>query len=167
MKKEPQKKPQEKENKGSRQQYLYDIFVSQAIKLCGPAAEQLKQAQGADPSVAMGDAIFTIVNKVETEGSKFGFKFDYTILANGLNEILQVLLQLSGLQLDETQIKTAIGHAVGRWMENGVQTGKLTEQEMQNLMGEAQRTQAQIEGQQPAAQPPQQQPGGLLERRPQ
>jgi len=105
MKKEKEQPKQEKTN---RNQHLYDIFVSQGILLAAPAAEGLKESQGADPISALGDALYEIVHTVETEGAKNGVNFDLPILANGVQEILQVLLDMSGMQVDETDRKSVV-----------------------------------------------------------
>jgi hypothetical protein len=128
-------------------QDLYDIFVSQGIRLAGAAAEKLKGKTSID---LLGNALFEIVNRIETEGEKNGIGFNIAVILHGSNEILGHLIRFSKVQINEEQIKAVIGIATGKYLENAVKTGKMSQEQVQQLARTAQQSAG---GRQPAASP--------------
>ena len=130
------------------EQTNYDIFVSQGIMLAGPAADKLQGQASVD---LLGNSLFEIVKKVESEGMKNGIEFSLPVILNGSNEVLNHLINMTGTQLNDDQIKTVIGTAVGRYVQDKMQTGAWTPQQAQQIAQQAQQGMGQ----------PQQQPGQL------
>lgn len=112
-------------------QDLYDIFVSQGIKLASTAGQEI---QGKASVEVLGSALFEIVNTIETEGSKHGVKFGLDVILHGSNEILGHLINVSKVDISEDQIKSVVGLAVGKWLENAVKTGKMTVEQAQGMV---------------------------------
>ena len=136
---QPEQPQQQSQQQPSQQphQELYDIFVAQGIKLAVKVSDQLVGKASVDH---LGNALFDIVNKVETEGAKNGVKFGLDVILHGSNEILGHLVELSQVQIDETQIKSVIGIAVGQWVNNAIKTGKMTPEQLQGLSQQAQQS---------------------------
>jgi hypothetical protein len=122
------------EQKGSDKvnpdQDAYDIFVAQGIKLASAVSEKLQGSASID---VLGNALFEIVNKIETEGEKNGVKFDLSVLLHGSNEILGHLIDMSQVEISEEQVKAVVGIAVGKYLNNAVKTGKMTPDQVVQL----------------------------------
>ena len=130
MMKEPTEQEQPQQNVSEEQQEMYDIFVGQGTKLAMSAAKSL-QGQ-TDPKV-IGEAMFEIVDRVESEGMKNGMKFDLATMLHGSGNILSNLVHTAGIQLDENQTKEVVGHMVGKYLDNSVKTGKMTPEQVVQL----------------------------------
>jgi hypothetical protein len=124
----------------------YDIFVSQGIKMASQMAPQLKDAQD-DPAGTVSEAMFNIVNRIETEGAKNGVKFDLGVMLHGSNEIMGYLTKAMGVELTDDQVKQAVGGLVGKYLKNAVDTGKMTKEQVVQLADEAKNSQADLEKQ--------------------
>lgn len=127
---------QEQGNVAPEQQEAYDIFVGQGTRLAQGAAKGL---QGQANPQAIGDAMAGIVERVEAEGAKNGIQFDLAVMLHGAGNILQNLLVLAGVELDEAQTKEAVGHMVGRYLENAVQSGRMTQEQVVQLGQQAEQ----------------------------
>lgn len=127
-------------SKNGGNQDLYDIFVAQGIKLAAGVADQIKQ-NPQQPGIVgtIGDAMVDIVNKVEDEGSKNGFKFGLDIIFHGAKNIMDNLLRMSGVELNENETKAVIGHMVGRYLDESVKSGKMTQEQVVQMGQEAQQ----------------------------
>lgn len=150
MKKNPDEKTKGK--KPSPDQDLLDIFVAQGMKMVSQMAPQLKGKASID---VLGNALFEVVNKIETEGAKNGIEFPQWILLRGTEDILRFLLEVAQVQVDEKSVKGIIGIAVGRWLKNAIQTGKMTKEQAVEL---GRQLQEQSKGQQAGSQRPQSTP---------
>lgn len=163
------KKTQQKPTKSQTQaktsplQDLYDIFVSQGIRIAFKIAPQLEGKSSID---ILGNALFNIVNKIEVEGAKNGIRFPIEVLLHGSNEILGHLIEATKVKINEQQIKAVVSMAVGRWIENAMKTGKMTKDQLVQLAQQAQQAMPQQkQAQQPSpapqqgAAPPAQTPG--------
>ena len=115
---------------GAPNQDIYDIFVSQGILIVKQIAHTLKGKSSID---SLGNALFNIVSKIETEGEANGIKFPLDIIAHGSNEILGFLLKESGVEVDEQKIRAIIGIAVGEYIEDAMKTGKFTQEQIQEI----------------------------------
>jgi hypothetical protein len=115
-----------------KQQELYDIFVGQGINLAAQFADTLEP----DPQL-IGQAMFEIVSRVESEGNKNGVIFDLAVMLHGAQEILTTLLEMSGIELQEDQIKETVGYMVGMYLDNAIETGKMTKEEVIQLSEQA------------------------------
>jgi hypothetical protein len=128
----------------------YDIFVAQGIKLASAASQKLKGNASID---ILGNTLFEIVTKIEAEGEKNGVAFDQAVLLHGSNEILAHLIEMSGVDISEEQVKAVVGIAVGKYLNNAVKTGKMTTEEVQQLAQQAQQAQQGGGAPQPGAAP--------------
>lgn len=128
------------------EQVNYDIFVSQGIKAASNVGPKMKDKASID---GLGNVLFDIVNKIQTEGSKNGIEFSLGVILHGSNEILAQLIAFSGVEIDEKGKAAAIGIAVGRWIEDQIQSGKMTMEQAQQLAQQAQGIIPQQEGGQP------------------
>ena len=144
------KQPNKPAQNQSPEQTDYDIFVSQGIMLAGPAADKLQGKTSVD---LLGNTLFDIVKKVESEGTKNGVSFSLPVILSGSNEILNQLVAMTGVQLNDEQIKATIGTAVGRYVQDAMQTGKWTPQQAQQIAQEAQAAVPQGQGQPGTAMP--------------
>jgi hypothetical protein len=134
-------------------QDLYDIFVAQGIRIAFKIAPQL---QGKSSIDVLGNALFNIVNKIETEGAKNGIKFPLEVLLHGSNEILGHLIEATKVKINEQQIKAVVSMAVGKWIENAMKTGKMTKDQLIQLAQQAQQAMPQPQqAQQPSPAPQQ------------
>jgi hypothetical protein len=111
-------------------QDAYDIFVAQGIKLASAVSEKLQGSASID---VLGNALFEIVNKIETEGAKNGVRFDLPVLLHGSNEILGHLIDMSQVDISEEQVKAVVGIAVGKYLDNAIKTGKMTQDQVIQL----------------------------------
>lgn len=149
---QPKKESGAQEGKSSNvtpeQQELYDIFVSQGTMLAAAASDKLKGQGPETPGIVgtVGDAMVDIVNKVEDEGGRRGIQFDAVSMVHGSSEILTNFLNMSGIKLNEDQMKQVIGHMVGRYFQEGIKSGKITKDQ---LIQTGQQLQQKIQGQKP------------------
>jgi hypothetical protein len=116
---------------GNPNQDLYDIFVSQGIKIASEVGQSMRGKASVE---LLGNTLFDIVNRIEAEGQKHGIVFDLDVLLHGSNEILGHLLKVAQVDITEDQIKAVIGIAVGQWVINAVQTGKMTPEQLQAMV---------------------------------
>ncbi len=112
----------------------YNIFVSQGILQAGPAADKIKGRASVD---VIGNILFDIILKIEDEGKKSGVEFSLPVVLNGASEILNHLIEMSDVQVNEEQIKTIIGTAVGRYVQDAMKTGKWTPEQAQEMAQQA------------------------------
>lgn len=131
QKPEMQEQPQEQDNE---QQDLYNIFVAQGIKIASEIAPRLEGKASID---TLGNALADIINKIETEGARHGIKFPLEVLLHGSNEILGYMIDVSGVQANEQQIKGMIGVAVGNYVQNALKTGKMSKEQLIELAQQA------------------------------
>lgn len=129
--------PKESNPQGENQnQDLYDIFVSQGIKLASAAGQQMQGKASVD---LLGNALFEIVKKIEATGEKHGIRFELDVILHGSNEILGHLINVSKVNINEDQIKAVVGIAVGQWLKNAIQTGKMTMEQAQAMVQQGQQ----------------------------
>lgn len=133
----------EQVNPNDSQQDLYDIFVSQGIKLASSIG---KEMQGKASIELLGNALFEIVKRIESEGQKNGIQFGLDIILHGSNEILGHLINVSKVDITEDQIKAVIGMAAGQWLRNAISTGKMTIDQARNMVQQGQQSMDQFEG---------------------
>lgn len=143
----------ERSNDGNQDQDLYDIFVAQGIKMAAKIAPSIQGKASID---TLGNALFEIVKKVEEGGAKNGIEFDIPVLLHGSNDILGHLIELSGVDINEEQVKAVVGIAVGRYIQDAVKTGKMTPEQVQQLAQQGQQGMPPQSQQQPSQ-------GGLLQ----
>jgi len=120
----------------------YDIFVAQGYKILNTIGEQLKGKASIDQ---LGSTLFDIVNKIETEGKKNGVEFGLDVILHGSNEILGRMIEIAGVQITEEQIKSVIGIAVGKYVQDAIKTGKMTTEQLQGLAQQAQQSMPGVE----------------------
>ena len=119
------------------EQELYDIFVSQGIILARQLSPKLEG--NADPQI-IGNMMFQIIDRVESEGIGQGITFPGKVLMHGAGEILAVLLDTAGIEPDEEMVKTIVGVYTGRYLDNAVKTGKMTKEQVVRMGQRAQQT---------------------------
>lgn len=145
----PDKKPDE-QNMISRdpqqvteeEQDLYNIFVSQGVKAVYNLADKI---EGKGSIKLIGDTLFQIVDKIETEGAKVGIQFSIPVILNGAGEIFQHLLSVSRAQPSDKQLRAIMGDAIGRWIEKAYRTGKVPPDELAKMGQDAYAISKQIE----------------------
>jgi len=120
---------------GNPEQVNYDIFISQGIELASAAAQQMQGKASVD---TIGNALYEIIKKVETEGEKNGVSFSLGVVLHGSNELLGHLIEMSGVQINEEQIKGAVGVAVGRYIQEALDSGAVTKPQLMQLAEQAQ-----------------------------
>jgi hypothetical protein len=130
-------------SKNNVDQEGYDIFVAQGIKMASQMAPELQQGQG-DKVDLLSDAVFNIVNRVEDEGAKNGINFDLAVMLHGSNEIMGYLAKAAGMELNDDQVKQAVGGLVGRYLKNAINTGKMSKEQVIKLADEAKGSQAEL-----------------------
>ena len=125
LKTEMDKKVNEKAPESEEQDFL-DIFIIQGMKIVKQIAPKLQGNASID---VLGNALFTIVNKVETEGAQKGVNFPMWVLIRGTTDILTFLVETTGVEVTPESVKAIIGIAVGKYIQNGIDTGKFTKEE--------------------------------------
>jgi len=137
MKPKPQQ-PKKEQSKANPTQDRYNIFVSQGILIASKLAKSIAGKASID---TLGNALFSIVTKVEDEGLKHGVKFDLGLLMKGSQEILAYLIDKSGVdvqQMGEEGIKSIVGIAVGKYLQSAIKSGKMTQEQVIQLAQQAQ-----------------------------
>ena len=125
LKTEMDKKVNEKAPESEEQDFL-DIFIIQGMKIVKQIAPKLQGNASID---VLGNVLFTIVNKVETEGAQKGVNFPMWVLIRGTTDILTFLVETTGVEVTPESVKAIIGIAVGKYIQNGIDTGKFTKEE--------------------------------------
>jgi len=125
LKTEMDKKATEKAPESEEQDFL-DIFIIQGMKIVKQIAPKLQGNASID---VLGNVLFTIVNKVETEGAQKGVNFPMWVLIRGTTDILTFLVETTGVEVTPESVKAIIGIAVGKYIQNGIDTGKFTKEE--------------------------------------
>jgi len=128
LKTEMDKKANEKAPEGepNEEQDFIDIFTVYGRKLVENEAPKLQGNASID---VLGKALFAIVNKVETEGAQKGVNFPMWVLIRGTTDILTFLVETTGVEVTPESVKAIIGIAVGKYIQNGIDTGKFTKEE--------------------------------------
>jgi hypothetical protein len=80
-----------------------------------------------------------IVERVESEATQHGRQFALPVMLHGSQNILANLLEMSGVQLDENQVKEAVGHMVGLYLDRAVSSGKMQKEEVVQLAQQAEQ----------------------------
>jgi hypothetical protein len=125
-----------------------DIFVANGIKIVHnpKASDQLisQIVKAAKPVEAIADATIIIVGKLEQSATAAGKKPSLTTLAYGANVIMGEIItsaEAAGMpKLNDEQKYMAFSLAVGKYLEDAVKTGKMTEEEVIQLGKEAEAT---------------------------
>jgi hypothetical protein len=117
-------------NQPGPEQDLLDIFVAQGMKIVMKIAPTLKDKGSVD---ALGNALFNIVNKIETEGTSNGVNFPQWVLIRGARDILIYLIDTVQIKVTEDQVKAIVGIAVGKYLKNALDTGKMTKEQAVEL----------------------------------
>jgi len=153
----------------NQNQDVYDIFVSQGILMLS----KLKIKITKSPEM-VAQTMVMIVKKVVMECEKQGIKLPIEVLLHGSKEILIALIQQSGIEFSEADVKTIVGNMIGLYLDGEVKAGRMTPEEVSALGQQAKQSMGGGEGGpptggQPAGPAPQQQPpptpqpgGGLL-----
>jgi hypothetical protein len=128
--------PEQPGNVSPEQQEAYDIFVGQGTKLAASVAEEIESE--ADPKM-IADAMLHIINTVESEGEQNGVQFDVVAKLHGSLNILTNLLDMSGVEMPEEQLKETVGYLVGKYLEGSIQSGKMSQEEVVQLSEQAQQ----------------------------
>lgn len=134
--KNPDKNQSGNKNQPSPEQDLLDIFVAQGMKIVMKIAPTIKGTGSID---ALGNALFNIVNKIETEGARNGVNFPQWVLIRGTKDILIYLIDTVQVKVTEDQVKSIIGIAVGRYLKNALDTGKMTKEQAMELSRQMQQ----------------------------
>ncbi len=136
-----------------REQNLYTVFVSQGIKQLAQQDYQNLPKNTQD----IASALFVIVDRVVTSGEKNGVVFSFPVILHGANEILNTLLSIAGIELSNKETAEVAGLAVGKYLQNAVDTGRMTEKEVVELGKQAKQQYQQAAKTAQVKQPAQQQ----------
>lgn len=122
---------------GDGEQDSYDIFVAQGIKLAAKVAPQMRGNASVE---SLGQALFTIIEKLEREGIENNVPFSTKVLFHGSSEILTHLLDLSKVDIDEEGVKAVVGIAMGMYIDRGLKSGAMTPESLQQMAQQGQET---------------------------
>ena len=138
-----QPKNKQMNQKQDPQQDMYDIFTSQGIRICGQIADRIKGKASID---ILGNTLFEIVRKVETEAAKQGIVFEPPVVLAGAQEILDYLIRITGAEVGEREVRGIIGLAVGKYLKYALSSGKIAKEQLQQYAAQDQQYQAQQGG---------------------
>lgn len=136
MDKKPLANEKSPEGETNEEQDYLDIFVAQCMKIVKQIAPKLQGKASID---VLGNALFTVVNKVETEGAQKGVNFPLWVIIRGTQDILIFLLDSAQVEVTEESVKAIIGIAVGKYMQNAIDTGKITKEQAGQIAQEMQQ----------------------------
>lgn len=133
----------EKESpKNDQNEDLYHIMAAQGIKIAIGMKQQL--AGKRDPKI-LSDIILSIIERVESEGRSHGLDFPLQVVKAAGETISMVVFIVAGISESEQDlqlVKQVIGIVVGKYMEKGRQSGRITNEQIQVLAQELQQGQA-------------------------
>jgi hypothetical protein len=125
-----------------------DIFVANGLKIVHDpkvSDKLIKQAvESKTPVEAIADATIFIVSRLEQSSKDAGKKLSLTTLAYGANVIMGEIIasaEAAGMEELEDDAKyQAFSLAVGKYLDEAVKTGKMTEEEVLQLGRDAEET---------------------------
>ena len=115
------------EPKNNDQQELFDIFVSQGIAMIKKSAPGLNGSKDAN---TIADVMFTIIDRIETEGSKNGINFPPEVVYSAGKDLMGVLFEAAKIPADENLIKQVTGIVYGKYVSSRMKSGKLTKEQV-------------------------------------
>ena len=123
-----------KEN--SADQDLFHIMVAQGIKIAIGMEQQL--AGQKDPRI-LSEAILSIIERIETEGRSNGLDFPLNVVRSAGEQIATIVFVVAGLgEQDVELIKEVVGNVTGKYMEKNRRTGRITNEQLNQLAQEEQ-----------------------------
>lgn len=125
-----------------------DIFVANGMKLIhDPKVSDTiidRVVNSKTPAAAVADATLSIVSRLEESSKAAGKKPSLTTLAYGANVLMGEIItsaEAAGMEkMDEKTRYHAFSLAVGKYLEEAVKTGKMTEEEVLQLGKDAEAT---------------------------
>jgi hypothetical protein len=125
-----------------------DIFVANGMKMIhDPKISDTiitQVADAKDPIKAVADTTLNVVGKLEQSSAAAGKKLSLTTLAYGGNVLMGEIIasaEAAGMQkMDEKTRYYAFSLALGKYLEDAVKTGKMTEAEVIQLGKDAEAT---------------------------
>lgn len=92
---------------------------------------------GDDPAMALAQTTVNVLNQLDTTSTQAGADVTPETVLQGASPIMEQIMEIgeaSGvIQLSEDQVKQAAGMAVSLYIKKGMETGKITMENMQNL----------------------------------
>lgn len=128
--------------KNDQNEDLYHIMAAQGIKIAIGMKQQL--AGKRDPKI-LSDIILSIIERVESEGRSHGLDFPLQVVKAAGETISMVVFIVAGISESEQDlqlVKQVIGIVVGKYMEKGRQSGRITNEQIQVLAQELQQGQS-------------------------
>jgi len=97
----------------------------------------LRRLQVGEPVNAVADATLNIILQVERDAENKGIPVDDDIKAAGASELMSQIIEVgetAGIfEMDEQQIKDAAGQAVGKYFQQGIDSGKIPIEKLQQM----------------------------------
>lgn len=123
----------------SEQQESLNIFLSNGIKIIHTpeTTDELIKQMGVTPNKAeaVGTILANIIKRLEISAEDNGVMLDVEVILVGSAELLQELILIAegtgggeGFTVD--QIKEAVGHAVGIYLQDQIASGRITKEEL-------------------------------------
>ena len=140
---------QEQSGVAGPDQDLYDIFVSQGILMIA----KLKLKVTKTPEVVARTMVMIVTKVVEGSKQK-GIEIPLSVIFHGAKEILIALIQRSGLEFSEADIKTIVGNMVGMYLDEEIKSGRMTPEQVGALGKQAKLSQGAEPGKSLAGGPP-------------
>jgi len=140
--------PRDKTKPDAKTQELFDMFLLNGMELIydeNQAKSMLPRlSSGDDPTKVMAELLVDIVSRVTSSASAAGKKIPPEIVLHGGNvlfgEMLKVL-EAAGMEPMNEEQKTAVWQmASSIYIDNAVQSGEMTEQELMALSQEVKQT---------------------------
>jgi len=140
--------PRGEQAEDPKQQEEMDTFIANGFKLIhNPKVSDgfIKRiVDSPDPAQAIADSTLEVVNRIKESAKGIGKKLSLATLAQGGNVLMGEIItvaETAGMPPldDETKYK-AFSLAIGEYLQQAIQTGEMTKEEVMKLAAEAKQT---------------------------
>ena len=109
---------------------------------------------GDDPAMALAQTTVNVLNQLDTTSTQAGANVAPETVLQGASPLMEQIMEIGeasgAIQLNEDQVKQAAGMAVSLYIKKGMETGKITMENMQNLYNSSKEQVAKESKEQPA-----------------
>jgi hypothetical protein len=112
---------------------------------------------GTNPAVALAQTTVNVLNQLDSSSSQSGAAVSPEVVLQGSSPIMEQVMEVGeasgAFQITEPQIKEAAGMAVSLYIKNGMEAGRITMADMQNLYNSSKEAAMEEQNNQPVMGP--------------